>query len=618
MRWKERDEIKVKSTIDYQEMKEFFLDDTITRVGHNITLYDERMAAKLLGVSPRGKIIDTLALSWYLYPERTKHGLEEWGKEFGIHKVQIDDWNNLSNAQYIERCEQDTKINFTLYEQCIEDLKKIYDENSNNNWDNLIDYLGFKLDCIKEQEEVKIRLDIGHIERVLAMLKQEKTLKEHTLKQAMPQIPIKGSKTYRNVILMDGGEFYEKTDPMYNNYVENGHTPVKSHKIEIIKGYKEGNPNSVQQKKAWLDSLGWRPENFKYVREQDNKLRKIPQIASKENDGTVCPSIQKLFQKEPRLELLEGLTILTHRIGLLEGFLKNQRNGYLEASMAGFTNTLRFKHVNIVNLPGVSKKFGEEIRGSLIAEEGGLLCGSDMSSLEDSTKQHYMYPYDPDYVAEMRTPGFDPHLDIGVRSGILSKDDADFYKYYEKRKKEEETWIPTPGEKARFNDIKAKRHKAKTTNFSSIYGVGAEKLGRELNIPVKQSRRLLDGYWVRNEAIKKVAAACLVKEVDGRKWLYNPVSKLWYSLRAEKDRFSTLNQGTGVWCFDMYVRHVRQQGIKISVQMHDEILFKIERNEIESIKRKLDSAIQRVNEIVQLNVPLGISMDTGNSYADCH
>jgi hypothetical protein len=34
-------------------------------------------------------------------------------------------------------------------------------------------------------------------------------------------------------------------------------------------------------------------------------------------------------------------------------------------------------------------------------------------------------------------------------------------------------------------------------------------------------------------------------------WLYNPVSKFWYSA-IYKDIFSTLNQGTGVYCFDTW------------------------------------------------------------------
>ena len=43
-------------------------------------------------------IIDTLTLSQYLYNERLKHGLEDWGVDLGYEKVEISDeeWATLS------------------------------------------------------------------------------------------------------------------------------------------------------------------------------------------------------------------------------------------------------------------------------------------------------------------------------------------------------------------------------------------------------------------------------------------------------------------------------------------------------------------------------------------
>ena len=169
-----------------------------------------------------------------------------------------------------------------------------------------------------------------------------------------------------------------------------------------------------------------------------------------------------------------------------------------------------------------------------------------------------------------------------------------------------------------FNKLKEKRHKAKTTNFSSFYGVGAEKLDRELGIKVMDAKRLLIGYWLRNKAVKQVAEACKVKEIKGQKWLLNPVSKFWYSLRAEKDRFSTLNQGTGVFCFDSWIMRVRKKGIKISMQMHDEILFKMKGKSKEEINKFLQEAIKETNDYLKLNVPLGISVEFGKDYASVH
>lgn len=610
--------IKLTSTTDYDDMRKFFLRKDITRVGHYITLYDERVISKLLGIDTlqtRDQIIDTLALSWYLFPERLKHGLEEWGDDLGIKKVEIKDWKNLSAQEYIHRCEEDTKINLKLYELCIHNLNQIYD-NVTSEIIRLIEYLMFKLDCIREQEETKIKLDIPHIEGTLNKLKKEKEEKEEILRSAMPKVPIKTVKTYTNVIVLENGAFCEQGDLMYQYYFSEGYKPKFTHEVETIKGYKEPNPNSNDQKKAWLFSMGWVPEHYEYKKNEDGTQRKIPQIASKAKDGSVCDSIKKLFSKEPRLEVLEGLSVISHRIGILEGLLENQKKGYIEPSLGGLTNTLRLKHVRIVNLPGVDKKYGKEIRGSLIADDREILCGSDMSSLEDSTKQHYMFFYDPKYVTEMRTPGFDPHLDIGVLSGLLKADQSDYYKWVEAEKKKNDNFKKF--DKKKYADIKKIRHTSKTVNFASVYGAGAPKIALTANISLKEAKKLHETYWKRNKAVKQVAEACIVKTIGNKKWLFNPVSKFWYSLRAEKDRFSTLNQGTGVWCFDEYIKQVRMQGIKISLQMHDEILFRVELGKEELIRARLKEAIRRVNENIKLNIPLGISVDFGQNYADCH
>jgi DNA polymerase I-like protein with 3'-5' exonuclease and polymerase domains len=89
-------------------------------------------------------------------------------------------------------------------------------------------------------------------------------------------------------------------------------------------------------------------------------------------------------------------------------------------------------------------------------------------------------------------------------------------------------------------------------------------------------------------------------------------------LRQPKDRFSTLNQGTGVYCFDTHIRNVRQQGIKISLQYHDEIGFTFLKTEQQQVKDKLNKAIAITNEVLKLNVPLGISIDIGKNYAESH
>lgn len=607
--WRDKNgNIKVKSTSDYNEMRKFFTNPNITRCGHNITLYDERIIQKLLGIDTsnnREQIIDTLAISWYLFPELKRHGLEEWGVHFGVRKVKIDDWKNLTREQYIKRCEVDTHINLLVWEFFLDKLQEIYDNNEQEII-RFISYLQFKLDCFREQEEKKIKLDIPHIKKVLAEIITLKKEKARQLESVMPKVTIKKQTVYNNVIVLEDGSFYQQGDMMYDYYFREGYRPKMTHTVEVIKGYEAPNINSGPQKKAWLYSLGWVPDYYEERKKKDGRVEKVPQISSREKDGSVSESVRKLFKVEPKLELLEGLSILTHRIGLLKGLLRDQEDGYIEASIAGLTNTLRIKHSKIVNLPGVRKPYGKDIRGSLIAREDKILCGSDMSSLEDTTKQHYIYNYDPKYVKEMRTPGFDPHLDIAVKAQLLTEAQADEHKLYSKTKGKEGV------------DHSEVRYIAKTTNFSATYGAGAAKIAETAGKPLKVGKQLHKIYWERNKAVKQTAEACTVKTIGNKKWLYNPVSGFWYSLRAEKDRFSTLNQGTGVYCFDNYVMEARSRGIIVSLQMHDEILFETCKETEDEVKLILKESIKAVNQKIKLNVPLGISIDFGRSYASVH
>ena len=85
-------------------------------------------------------------------------------------------------------------------------------------------------------------------------------------------------------------------------------------------------------------------------------------------------------------------------------------------------------------MPSVNAKFAKSIRTSLIANEGNILCGSDMSGLETRTKLHYIWDYDPDYVKEQLAEDFDPHIDLSVFSGAMSSEEEKFYKWYSKNR----------------------------------------------------------------------------------------------------------------------------------------------------------------------------------------
>ena len=581
-------------THDYDEMRKFFLTEDVV-IGHNIIRFDNPAIEKLLGIKVNCQVIDTLGLSWYLNHERDRHGLEWYGEDYGIPKPKVVDWDSLTPEDYAHRCVEDVKINMRLWKSLNYKLGKLYSDEAGKQ--RLISYLNFKLECAALQEQMGWKLDVEKATRYAGQLTVMKEDKTHQLAQIMPK-KINYKKVSRpKLMYKKDGSLSSRGESWLDLLNQNGQRET-TQTINVIASTEVANPGSTDQVKDWLWSLGWQPETYKFTRNKETGEEKmIPQVRK---DGELCNSVKKLIEVDSSVEVLEGLTVLTHRLGIFTGFLESHRDGYLRASIAGLTNTLRFKHMKpLVNLPGVDKVWGKEIRECLIAPDGYTLCGADMVSLEDTTKRHYMKPLDPDYVAEMSKEGFDPHLDLAKHAGVITQNDIDMH---------------NSGERS----LKALRKNYKVVNYSATYGIGASKLARETGMSLSEAANLLEAFWSRNWSVEAVAKTLEVREVNGSMWLKNPVSGFWYSLRSDKDRFSTLNQGTGVFCFDSWLAICIKNGIKAIGQFHDEVIALVPNGQEEETATIMKGAIQRLNTKLALNVPLDVDPQFGNNYAEIH
>jgi len=412
---------------DYEEIKQFLKQDSIL-IAHNAVRYDIPTLKRVLNIDISNTVFDTLPISWVLYPQRKLHGLEEWGEDFGTKKPIILDWENQTIEEYKHRCEQDVKINTQLWNKQLWYLEQLYP--NKEEIFRYLEYLSFKMDCVREQEEVGIKLDIDLCKEMLEKLQVEKDVKIKEIQAVMPKVEVKKKKVYENAVKDEGGNIFTKGDLFFSTV---NSVPTQITESKII-GHKEPNSNSSSQIKNWLYSLGWKPEHIKHVRDKKtNEVKQIPQIASKRGQGEICDSIKKLFEKEPKLEVLDGYSVLSHRISIFKGFLEFQKDGMLYPSCVGLTNTLRLQHKVVVNLPGIDKKYGKEVRSCLIADDDCYLVGSDLSGIEDSTKRHYIYKYDPEYVEEMNNPDFDPHVNIATLAGLITEEEEKFYKWYIKK-----------------------------------------------------------------------------------------------------------------------------------------------------------------------------------------
>jgi hypothetical protein len=474
----------VETITTYSQMREFFQEYDVY-IGHNIRRWDIVHLERLLEIRIEKQFIDTMAVAWYLDPKRPNYKLENYGVDYGIEKPRVLDWENQSQESYIHRCEQDVRINTELWKEQIKYLSKLYPV-AQDFW-SFLKYLDFKMYCAMLQEKSGWRLDVQKCNEAVERLEAERTLKTDALQRAMPKVPIVREYVAPKRLYNSDGQLSLLGQRWQERLDERGLPEGYDGVISEITGYDDGNPSSHQQIKEWLYSLGWVPQTIKYQRNKDTgEMKEIPQVNKERGEG-ICESIKLLYDKCPSLELLDGLSVLSHRLSLLRGFMRDvDDDGYVRAAVQGLTNTLRFKHATVVNLPKVGVPYGDVIRGCLISSNSEHeLCGADMASLEDRIKQHYIQPLDPDYVAELNHPEYDPHLDIAVIAGGLSVEESSFYKRIDAVL--QNVFLAssvTPEDKKEYGRIKKIRSIFKNGNYALT--VGRIKLG-ELRETLKQT-----------------------------------------------------------------------------------------------------------------------------------
>ena len=580
-------------------MKKFFSEAKVL-ICHNQQRADIPWIEKILGIKITARVIDTLPLCWSLFPDMVNHGLYDWGQKLDIPKIDIQDWINLPVEKYIQRCEQDVRINYKLWIEIYNKLLKLYDNPDDMN--RYIDYLSFKMYCARLKEQNRWKLDVIQTEQAIRTLTEEREKRIADLASAMPKIPVYATKSVPKKLYNKDGKLTKLGENWFDRLKELN-LPEDTENVTVLSSYEEPNPGSNKQIKDWLVSLGWKPQTFKYVKDETTgKKREIPQInLPPQKGGGVCPSIQALFAREPRLEALDGVSVLSHRIGLLTGFMRDASgDGYLQAKVAGLTNTLRLKHAEIVNLPRVDRPYAKAIRSSLIAEDGHILCGSDMSGLEDRLKQHFIYPYDPEYVKEMMADDYDPHLSLALSASAITHEQNKKYK------------------DGTDKSIKPIRDIYKNGNYACQYNAYPPTIARTCGVSLEKGEEIFEAYWQKNWAIKEVTKAQKIKYISDEMWLFNPISRFYYSLRTENDIFSTLVQGTAAYAFDIYLGFVLKKDTRLIGDFHDEFILHVKKEEKERTEKLCLEAIDKTNIFLNLNRKLDVGIQFGERYSDIH
>lgn len=583
---------EVQSTTEYDKMREVLSQADLV-IGHNFWNWDQHHIKRLLG-DYTYDIIDTLALSNYLHNRRMEHSLESYEAEAGVKKVQVENWEEGSIELYLHRVTEDVKLNTNILWLFIKQAKELYDDDLEMIL-TVFRYVSFLYECYHYYKYNPFNIDLERVEKYITELEGIRGSTREELVSKMPPVMkevTKPAKCYKK----DGT--LSEAGKKWLMLLEENEMPLDSEVVSIVK---EGpNPDSGDQLKEWLFSLGWVPETFK-----DGANGPVPQLKDKE--GNLCVSVTKLTDSS--IPLLEDYGVINHR---LKHYLYKFREIEAYADIQGLTNTLRIKHRNLVNLPKISKKYGEYVRGCLTCSEDEIIIGSDLSSLENYTRTNLICNIDPSGITDLLDPDFDTHLDIAVYAGLCSKEDVDWYK--------EQSKLDTPTDTTRYKALKEIRSQAKTVSYSALYGVGAAKLAKELKVSQKKATVLLDGYWKKHFAVKKFSAACKVKEVNREKWVLAPYNGFWLPLRSMKDIFSTLNQGFGAYVFTLWKREIIKDlghGY-LTAEFHDEIAIVCKKHEEEGVRKAIPAALDRVNEFLNLKVPIRCEVHVGKYYSEVH
>ncbi len=181
----------IKSTRKDEDIKKVVSNPDNVLVFHNGISYD-KPALIQMGWEFNAEIIDTLPISYYLYSELDKHGLEAWGERFGVKKPEIEDWEGLSYEEYKHRCEEDVKINTNLWVKILSFLRELYD--TDEEIIKVIRYLNFKAECLYIQSQNRILIDLPQCQKNLTFLEGIIEEKKAELETIMPKVPIKAKR----------------------------------------------------------------------------------------------------------------------------------------------------------------------------------------------------------------------------------------------------------------------------------------------------------------------------------------------------------------------------------------------------------------------------------------
>ena len=266
---------------------------------------------------------------------------------------------------------------------------------------------------------------------------------------------------------------------------------------------------------------------------------------------------------------------------------------------AAATGRLSSTNPNLQNIP-IRTELGKQIRRAFVAEPGWVLVSADYSQVELRILAH-----------------------ISGDEGLIDAfaEDADVHA----RTAAEVFGVPLE------SVTKAQRSTAKMVNYGIAYGLSAHGLSTRLNIPIEESKGIIEAYFARFPGINRYVEQTLegarkrgyVESIFGRRrYMPDIVSRnRQVSMAAERAAINMPIQGSAADIVKRAMLEMERQlaaqklRSRMLLQVHDELLF--EAPEAEA-KQLADLAKKVMEGVAQLEVPLVVDVGQGRSWADAH
>ena len=263
------------------------------------------------------------------------------------------------------------------------------------------------------------------------------------------------------------------------------------------------------------------------------------------------------------------------------------------------TGRLSSSNPNLQNIP-IREDQGKEIRKAFIANDGCKFLSSDYSQVELRIMAHLS---NDSNMIDAFNSGEDIHA--ATASKIFK--------------------VPI---ELVTNDM---RRKAKTANFGIIYGISVFGLAERLNIPRSEAKQLIDGYFETYPQVKEYMDKSIemarekgyVETLFGRKRYLPDINSRNATVRgyAERNAINAPIQGSAADIIKVAMNnifdHLNKAGLKskMILQVHDELNFNVNENEIEKVKKIVSEEMENAYKlIVCLKADCGI----GNNWLEAH